>query len=145
MTPLYIMILGSVLITGCAERKDATERVPRNDPIQRLVTRLKNAQHVGHGLPNGPALSINLPRTASISELVSQSLFLGSPDVTNATILATRKVHIEDVVMASSVEAGLNLDYTAVLVKVGVKTNIVLLKPEERGAGWEIRVYNVGQ
>ena len=107
-----------------------------SNPIAHLVADLSSS----HGLwINGIDQVVNLPKTASIEQVIEQvfqTARLEKGWVTSYTILKIRQVHIQ----VSTPDL-----YTAVLVRTTLGKKAVLLRYQERFGSWWYRVYDANR
>ena len=119
MKTMLLMFSMVILLAGCGHR----------DPISRIVKTESANEYFG----NGMYMLIQLPASASASEVASRALGVS---VTNITVLETRQVQIPTGSKLPPEFVG----YTAALVDTGSSRKVVLLQFHKDG--WWSQVYD---
>ena len=119
-----------------------------NDPIDKLISDIKQSSHGAGRFPNGIWNYTILPATATPEQLVSQigrGICFGELNTTHVQILESRKFRyfFDENTLRDTVYC--NPDYVAVLVKTDCGKKIVLAnfaRWRTNEPTWETRVYN---
>jgi hypothetical protein len=127
-TPYFLALF--LFLVGCSQQ----------DPIDSIVKKT-SADPL---FPGGDitSVSIKLPATAPVAEVVSKALEVRGSKGTNVIILETRQVHIANADKDRKEPSDYN-DYTAVLVNTSSGRKVVLLHFFPLAGFWNYVIYDL--